>query len=155
MGRPHVAFYIAAVSTVIKLVALVFLVPRFGLIGATVAILVASGVELLLLLAVTLPLIGVSLRSLAGCAIRPFVATVAMSVVLWQCGMAWTLSAGNDFADFVQDAGARCALGTACYCIVLVGSWIVAGRPDGAERHAARMAGHLWNRVRRTACATQ
>jgi lipopolysaccharide exporter len=150
VGRPHVAFYIAAVSAVVKLVGLLFLVPRFGLIGATVAILMASAVELLLLLAVTLPRIGVSLRSLAGCAIRPFVATVAMGVVLWQCGMAWTPSEGNDFADFAQDAGTRCALGAACYITILVGTWMVAGRPDGAERQAVRVAGQLWNRVRRT-----
>jgi lipopolysaccharide exporter len=151
VGRPHVAFYIATVSTVIKLLALVWLVPEFGLFGAMAAILLAGGGEMLLLLAVTLPKLGVSIRQLTACVLRPALATAVMVIVLRQFGMAWTQAAGDTLLDLACDAAGRCTLGAACYAVTLAGIWLVAGRPDGAERYVLTLAGELWQRLRRTA----
>lgn len=150
VGRPQVNFYIGTVSTVAKLGALLLLIPRFGLAGAATALLLSCYADLAMLLWTTLPRIQVSLRQLAGISIRPIIATAAMVVVLLHLGMAWTTgAAGTDVVDFARDAAIRSASGAACYAVVLLGSWLAAGRPDGAERHVLTMLGSTWKRVRR------
>jgi lipopolysaccharide exporter len=140
IGRPHTTLYIAAVSLVIKVIALVLLVPQFGLPGAAAALVISSGVDLVLLVWLTLPRVGVSLAQLMVCMVRPALATAAMVLVLWQFGMAWTRSAGIEVVDFGEDAGIRSAIGAVCYGMVLLGLWLVAGRPEGAERFSLTMA---------------
>ena len=151
IGRPNVTFYISFVGVTTKVVALLIMVPRLGLSGAAVAILLASGAELILLLAVTLPPIGVSLTRLVACLIRPAIATAAMVLVLWQFGMAWTPSLATTTIDLARDTAVRCSLGATCYCLVLVFVWVAAGRPDGAEHYTLKLATNLWGRIRRFA----
>jgi lipopolysaccharide exporter len=149
VGRPGTVFYLAIVPTLVKVIALLALVPYFGLPGAAVALLLSALVDLVLFLWATLPRIGVSLLQLAERMVRPAIATVVMVAVLWRLDMAWTPSTAPDVIGLWKDAGARSAVGGASYGIVLLATWFTAGRPDGAERFALRIANDIWKRVRR------
>jgi O-antigen/teichoic acid export membrane protein len=149
VGRPHVNFYVGAVSTVAKLGALLALIPVWGLNGAAVALLLSCYADLIMLLWVTLPHIQISLRQLAGISIRPAIATAVMVIVLEYLGMAWTPSIGADVVDFARDAAVRSVVGAGCYTVVLLIAWLAGGRPDGAEKHILRMLGTTWQRVHR------
>ena len=85
---------------------------------------------------------------LIGRLIRPVVATLAMVVVLWRLGLAWTPSAGVSVASFAADAGMRSAIGAACYGVIVCALWVLAGRPDGAERYAISMVIKMWWNIR-------
>ena len=148
VGRPDAAFYVACVSLVVKLTGLLLLVPRFGLSGAAVAVVAGCCLDLILLLWLTMPRLGVAVSHLIGRLIRPVLATLAMVVVLWQLGLAWTPSAGVSVAGFAADAGIRSAIGAACYSVMLCALWLMAGRPDGAERYAISMVIKMWWNIR-------
>ena len=146
VGRPHEAFYVGIAATLVKIVALVLMVPAFGLLGAAGAIVVSSLIDLLLLLFLTLPRIGVMPWRLVAAMVRPLLATGAMVATLWHFGMAWTPTTGDTVLTFGLDAGRRSATGAACYVVALVGLWFAAGRPDGAERYTLTMLQNLWRR---------
>jgi lipopolysaccharide exporter len=154
LGRPNTTFYIVTASTVVKLAALLVMVPRYGLVGASGALIIGILVDLVLLLGATLPRIGVSLLTLGGRMVRPLIATAAMVLLLWRLGLAWTPTSGSDTWGWAIDAMTRSAIGAAGYAIVLAAAWFVAGRPDGAERFALSMAARTWMRLfRRIAAA--
>jgi hypothetical protein len=80
--------------------------------------------------------------------IRPAIATLAMTALLWQLGMAWTASKGTDAFGFGMDAATRSVIGTLCYGVILITIWYAAGCPDGAERFTLTTARRFWLRVR-------
>jgi lipopolysaccharide exporter len=149
ISRPSVTFYIVIASTIVKIAGLLSLIPIFGVSGAAVALAISSAIELALFLGLTLPRIDVSLRQLVNCTVRPATATVAMVAVLWLMDMAWVPSDARNIYDLVKDTGTRCALGAACYGSVLLGIWLAAGRPDGAERYALNMLSAVTTRFTR------
>lgn len=145
VGLPSMSFYLLLISTAVRILCLLSLMPAFGITGAAIGLLAAAVVESSIALWVTLPRIGVSARELARVAVRPTLASCAMAFLLWQIGMAWTpVPPGT---AVVQEAFARCGLGAVVYATVLIGCWLVAGRPDGAERHVLRLATHVVNRI--------
>lgn len=148
IGRPRVTFNLVGLSTLVNLVALVLLVWSFGLPGAAVALMISSGLDVVGFLWVTLPRINVPLRRLVIPMVRPTIATAAMVLVLWQLGMAWTPSVLGGAMEYAEDAATRSVIGATCYGIVLAGSWVAAGRPDGAEQFALTMLKRVWVRVR-------
>jgi lipopolysaccharide exporter len=119
--------------------------------GAAVGLVISGALDMALLLVITLPHIGVSLWQLSACVVRPIVASAAMVAVLWSLDMAWTPSSGAAFLDFGLDAGRRSMIGAVCYAIVLAGIWLIAGRPDGAERYVLTTVGNMGRRLRRRA----
>jgi len=149
IGRPKVTFYFGIVATVVKLAALLTLVPYFGVAGAAAAWVGSSLVNAVLLLGYALPHAGVSLRQVLAYVIRPVIATAAMTGVLWQLGMAWTPSGGADALGFGTDAAIRSSIGALCYGVVLLAVWYGAGCPDGAERFTLTTARRFWLRLRR------
>ena len=149
IGRPHVNFYVGIISLSTKLVALLILVTPYHLAGAAIGLTIASAVDLVLLLCVTLPKIGVSVWQLCASIGRPAIGTLAMVMVLWQLEMAWTPSEGADALHFAQDAAVRAAIGATCYAIAVIALWWAGGRPDGAERFVLNIAAGALRRFRR------
>ena len=149
IGQPKVTFFLGVVATLIKVAALLLLMPYFGLAGAAAAWIGSSLVNALLLLGYALPHAGVSPRQLLGCVVRPAIATLAMTGVLWQLGMAWTPSSTADAFGVSMDAAARSVIGALCYGTVLLAVWLGAGCPDGAERFTLTTARRFWLRLRR------
>ena len=80
-----------------------------------------------------------SAAKLAGALWRPVMATGAMAGTL-----AWVM-AGFPTAEAELDAviqlGVAVPIGAAIYCIVLMGTWHVVGRPEGPESRILRMIG--------------
>jgi hypothetical protein len=117
-----------------------------------VAVVATSCVDLVLLLWLTLPRIGVTMSQMMGRLVRPAFATLVMIAVLWRLDLAWTTSAGTGAIDFAQDAATRSTIGAICYGVVLALLWLLAGRPEGAERFSITTVGkvcrHLRHRVR-------
>jgi O-antigen/teichoic acid export membrane protein len=148
-GRPNVTFYTGCATLLTRIGGLLLLVPLFGLLGASIALIIAAVVNVAPLLWYALPLAGVSLRQLAACAVRPVIATLVMGGVLWQLGMAWTPSSGSDVLAVGGDAAARSLVGALCYGAALLAIWSWSGRPDGAERYALMTIRQLWLRLRR------
>jgi O-antigen/teichoic acid export membrane protein len=148
IGRPSDTLYVGVASTAVKCIVLVLLVPKLALLGSAFAFLAASAVDLVGLLWLTLPRIGVSLSELAVRVLRPIVATIIMVVVLRHLGMAWTPGVGEDVWNLGEDAVIRSLTGAISYGAALVALWAAAGRPDGAERLAATMVKKMWGRVR-------
>ena len=153
IGRPKVTFWFSVAATVVKLTALLVLVPYFGVTGAAAAWVGSSLVNALLLLGYAMPHAGVSVRQVLACMVRPLLATLVMTVVLWRLGMAWTPSSGADVIGFGTDAAARVATGALCYGVVLLAAWFAAGCPDGAERFTLTIARSFWLRLRRAIAA--
>jgi lipopolysaccharide exporter len=153
IGRPHIALYLVAVSTAAKVVMLLALVPYWGLPGAAISLAVSGLLDMVLFLVITLPRIDVSVRQLSACVIRPIIASIAMIGVLWSLGMAWTPSNGTGFLEVAADAGLRSAIGAACYGIALMGIWLIAEKPDGAERYALTTIAATGKQLRRLARA--
>ena len=147
VGKPETTFYVGIASTLAKLVALLALLPWFGLPGAATALAIAGGIDLVLLLRFTLPRIRTSPRDLLDGAIRPLLASAAMVAALRQAGLAWTASEGTNVAILVSDIAERAAFGATCYTSVLAILWLLSGRPDGGERLLIRTAINMGRRL--------
>jgi O-antigen/teichoic acid export membrane protein len=123
----------------VRVALLALLIPTFGLTGAALGAAVAVMLEQALTVATALRLFGVSPRRLAVCAGRPVLATAAMAGVLAAAGPGWSDDPG------LPGLAEACGAGAAVYAAALLGSWVLAGRPDGAEADVLallrRMAG--------------
>ena len=115
---------------------LLVLIPGFGATGAAWAAAIAIGVEQGLMVATALRRFGIGVRGLVAQVWRPVVASGAMAAVLWGSGLGWV--AGDGLAIAV-------VVGAAVFGVGLVGVWLVAGRPAGAE---AELIGLVRRRVR-------
>jgi hypothetical protein len=69
------------------------------------------------------------LLRVAGALVRPVLAAGAMAAVVATPGL---IDTGSHLADLVIGV----CLGGAVYAITLVGLWLAAGRPEGAESEA-------------------
>jgi lipopolysaccharide exporter len=106
---------------------LVFLIPRFGLTGAAVGAAIAVVLEQGLTVATALRRFHVDAHAIIRRIWRPVIAGAAMAVVLSGIGLGWT-----DDPDLVHLMEAV-IIGTGVYVTVLLGSWVLAGRPAGPE----------------------
>jgi len=127
---------------------LLTLVSGFGLLGAAAAVSGCAIVDLVVFLWITVPRIKVTLWQLVACLVRPMIAAAAMVILLSWLDMAWTPSSTLDTAGLVWDLGIRSGVGAVCYTSVLAGVWIIAGRPDGPERHVLSALGSAWAKIR-------
>lgn len=115
-------------GAVIRVVMLAALIPAYGLTGAAMG--AAAGVlaEQFLTVGTALRRFGVSAMDLGLGVGRPTAAAFVMATVLALSGLGWRHDSG-----FLPMTGAV-ALGTLTYAAALLGCWMAAGRPDGAER---------------------
>jgi lipopolysaccharide exporter len=114
-------------GAVVRVALLALLIPHFGLTGAAVAAAVAVVLEQALTVATALRRFHVDAATLIGRVWRPVLAASAMAALLAAGGLAW--SDDNGPAVLLEAV----AVGTATYGAVLLGSWLAAGRPIGAE----------------------
>jgi O-antigen/teichoic acid export membrane protein len=115
---------ITLVGAVLRVALLAGLIPAYGLVGAAVAAGVAIAVEQVLTVAMACRRFRVRAGAFGRVVWRPVVATVGMAAVLWGLG----LGLGGPAA-----LGSGVAVGAGVYGLALMGAWLVAGRPAGAE----------------------
>ena len=145
-GMPQISFRIAAVSTALKATLLIGLVTAFGLIGGAVAVALSLLVEQAMFLETTRRRLGLSIAAFVGEAWRPFFAGAVMAAVLAGCGLGWTQTEGGT-AEAARELAAGMASGAAVYILALLVAWLAAGRPDGPELAAWRVAQSALRRV--------
>jgi lipopolysaccharide exporter len=118
---------ITLIGAAARVALLALLIPGFGLTGAAIAVAIAVVLEQALTVATAMRRFRVDAGVMCRRIWRPAVAAAAMAVVLASSGPGW-----SDDPAIVPLAEAA-ASGAAIYAAVLLGGWLLAGRPDGAE----------------------
>jgi lipopolysaccharide exporter len=146
-GNLRLTFAMTAISAVVRVPLLLVLVSWYGLTGAAIALGIASLIDQLLYLAATLPRLGIAAHELAGRLWRATGACLAMVACLSAIGMAWTSTTEAAIWRQTLDLLGRSATGAIIYALALTVLWLAAGRPDGAERYLARIAGKVCHKL--------
>ena len=141
-------FRIQIAAVAVKLVLLVVLVMRFGLVGAAVAVGLAAMLEHLLYLSITLRFLGLGATDILRCTWRSLVGTLAMAAGLCSVGLGWNAAPYRTVA-IVSDLVLAMAIGAALYATAVGACWLAAGCPAGAERDMAGMARQASGRILR------
>jgi hypothetical protein len=118
------------------------LVAGFGLMGAVVGVslsLVLEPAAYLVLKWWTMPF---SARALAGVVIRPILATAGMAVAVTRLDL--TKAAASDtIAGLILPLALAVLLGAVSYAGLMLGMWLFAGKPPGAEADLVAALGKL------------
>lgn len=130
---------INVVTTIACLILLAVLVPRFGALGAAIAIALTDALNQATYLVATLGRLGLSVPELIARVWRSLLGTAVMAFVLVQLGLGWSTfsGAGWPLAGHLFEA---VALGAGVYFVTVVAAWLCAGRPDGAEADLLELA---------------
>lgn len=124
-------------TTICRVLLLIILVPRFGLMGAAIAVAITDIADQLLYLFMTLRKLRIGFRRIFTMVIRTLIAACAMAVILRLLNLGWT-----DMPGSAQQIGLRLAetvlLGGLVYVTVLTALWVMAGKPIGAETDALK-----------------
>ena len=123
---------ITLVGAALRVGFLLVLIPGFGATGAAMAVAIAIGVEQGLMVATALRRFGIGVRGLVAQVWRPALATGVMAVVLWGFGLGW--APGDRLAVSV-------VVGAGVFVLALLGAWLLAGRPAGAEADLLGLVG--------------
>ncbi len=147
--RTVLAVTVAAAAT--RVLLLLVLLPRVGVLGAAVAVAASVFVEDALYIGLTFRRFGVRAIELLAAVWRGLLAVACMAGALVQAGLGWTAAAGgavsgSPAALAMQLAGAV-ALGGGVYAGVLLLAWLASGRPPGAEADAIAMLARLRRRT--------
>lgn len=126
-------FGIEAASLVLRVVLIAAGVHLAGLPGAAMAVAVAILLEQLLYACVTLRHFSLRPAALLWVTWRSLLATGVMAVVVSGAGLGWN-GAGEGVAALALCEGV--VLGAIAYSAALLGLWLAAGRPAGAEHDA-------------------
>lgn len=124
-------FYITVIATILRIALMIFLIGKFGVIGAAVAVAIAGLVEQAIYVSMTLRRFRLGIGALFRQTWRTLAATGAMACVLLATGLGGGILGGN----WVQAERLSVAvlLGAATYTGVLFALWFASGRPAGAE----------------------
>jgi lipopolysaccharide exporter len=118
---------ITLAGAAVRVALLLLLIPHFGLAGAAMGAAIAVVLEQALMVVTALRRFDVGLRRLMRLIWRPVLAACAMAAVLVAGGLGWSDDSG------VPALAEAVAGGGAVYTVVLLASWVLAGRPVGAE----------------------
>jgi lipopolysaccharide exporter len=118
---------ITLAGAAVRVVLLALLIPLFGLTGAAMAVAVAVILEQALTVATASRRFRVGAKPMIRTIWRPTLAAVAMAAALFLAGLGWT-----DNPDPMPLLEAAIG-GASTYTAALLGAWILAGRPPGAE----------------------
>jgi len=106
---------------------LLALIPGFGGTGAAMAAAIAICVEQGLMVATALQRFQIGFGGLAAQVWRPVLAAGVMAAALWVFGMGWVS------VDSLEALAVSVVVGAGVFAAALVGAWLLAGRPAGAE----------------------
>jgi len=139
-GVPHIGFRVEFVLTVMRLIALLVLVPSFGLAGAASGVAATGFITEAIYLVVTSRRTGLRARDLALNLWRPALATGAMALVLLATGLTRPPS-GEGVVWSGLLLAATVLIGALVFAAVLSVAWLASGRPRGAETYLLSLAG--------------
>jgi O-antigen/teichoic acid export membrane protein len=128
-------------GAIVRVILLALLIPSHGLAGAATAAAIAVLIEQALIVATAMQRFQVAAMALALHVWRPILASVSMAAILATIGLGW--SDDRSVAALAEGA----VSGTFVYSAVLLGCWVVAGRPPGAEADGLRLLSRLTERL--------
>lgn len=118
--------------TILRVGLLLALVPRYGLIGAAVAVSIVDVVAQAVYFMVMTQRLHVGIAAIFARVWRTLIGAGVMTAVLLTAHLGWGTWAGRNLILATHMAGAI-ALGIASYGLTVVSLWLISGRPDGAE----------------------
>ncbi len=137
---------ISGATTIACVLLLAALVPYFGVLGAAFAIAITDAFNQAIYLVATLHRLGLRLSALFSRVWRSLLASTAMVLALVRLGLGWTVLPGNQLA-LASHLFWAVVLGAGVYFAFLLGAWMAAGRPSGAEADVLALATHLAGNV--------
>ena len=132
-GKPRILIWTNAIYVAVLLAAMALLLPRLGIVGAAWAFLIAASVNLPLQLMILKGVLGLPPILWLRRVWRPAVAATVMhlSVTALQIEMPTAQGMVDGALELVAVVGA----GAVSYVAVVLGLWLMAGRPPGPERY--------------------
>lgn len=116
----------------LRLALLLVLVPRYGLMGAAIAVAIVDVVSQATYFVVMSRRVRIGLGAIAARIWRTLVGAAVMTLALCGANLAWGRWSGPDPVLVLHLFGAV-ALGVAAFTLSVFGLWLANGRPDGAE----------------------
>jgi lipopolysaccharide exporter len=129
-----------------RLILLILLVGRFGILGAAVGAVSGMALEHLVFMMVTFRHFNLSLVGLAKRIWRSIIAAAVMASMLVAAGTGWTQARGGAL-DLVWTLAGATALGAAAYSLALAALWWLSGRTEGPESDLLTFAARLLRRL--------
>jgi O-antigen/teichoic acid export membrane protein len=117
---------------ILRLALLLALVPRYGLIGAAIAVSIVDVVSQIVYFLVMTRRLHVGVAAIFARIWRTLIGTAVMTAILLITHLGWGNWAGKDPVLALHMTGAI-ALGAASYAVTVMLLWLASGRPDGAE----------------------
>ena len=139
---------ITVAAAVARVLLLIVLLPRIGLLGAAIAVTVSVVVEDALYIGLTLARFDMRAGALFARVWRGLLAGACMAAALVWAGLGWTPIEG-DAGELAALLAGAIALGGGVYVGVLLLAWLASGRPAGTEADGAAMLGRLIGRLTR------
>ena len=138
---------ITIASMILRFGLLIVLVSQFGLVGGAIAAALSIVFEQTLYVLAILRNFHLRMTDLLRHTWRSLTATSVMAFALVIAGLGWEPTEGTRLELAGQLFGAS-ALGAAIYTVVLLGLWVLAGRPHGAETDLLEMLRRGWRVAR-------
>jgi len=144
-------FRIVLLAAAVRLVLLIVLVQRYGLVGGAMAAGISMALENAIYVVGTFRRFGLRPGDLMRSTWRCLLATAAMTATLVLAGLGWHAASGSN-SELARTLLAAVGTGAASYTAVLLALWLAVGRPAGAESDlvgiALRLLGRLATRLR-------
>ncbi len=141
-------FVVQLIAIVVRLVAMIALVAAYGLMGAAIGLSMALALEHLCMTVLALRRLGLGLSDLWPQLWRSLLATAGMAAGLSALGLGWN-GDSEETATLLGSLALAIFCGAAIYALLLMGFWLLARRPDGAERDAIKLLRGMTFGVRR------
>ncbi len=126
------------VIAVVRVTLLVILVPRMGIIGAACAVAITDIADQSIYLTLTLRKLQVALGAIMRRVVRTLFAAATMVCVVFASGLGRGQLPASQAALGVR-LGETVLLGAVVYITVLLATWFISGRPEGAEWDVIRL----------------
>jgi lipopolysaccharide exporter len=130
----------------LRLLLLIWLVGRFGTLGAAIGALAGMVLEHSIFVVVVFRRFNLNVATLAKRIWRAVTATSIMAAVLVAVGLGWTETVGN-LLHVVRALTAAITLGASVYSVALLVLWSLSGQPKGPEADMLTFAARLVRRL--------
>lgn len=138
--------FITATTAAFMLVTILLLIRSWGIAGAAIGAGVGNLAEHMIYVVLVLRRFEVSGTALTRRVWRSAVAAAVMAMVVYSAGFGFTSPAHASPLLAIRTIEAI-ALGASTYSLVLVGLWLLVGRPDGGEADLLSLAGRIYRNV--------
>jgi lipopolysaccharide exporter len=145
-GLVNYSFRIEFASAILRLLTLLVLVPRFGLLGAAAGVAATGLVEEAIYLFVTARHVKLRMADFVSNLWRPTLAAGVMAIVLAVLGFDRAV-AGAGWLEGASRLAGAITIGAAVYVGMLGLAWVVAGRPRGGETYLVTVARQMLGRT--------